>query len=158
MNLTSRIYFGLRAIASKPGGIAENMTQPAIVGKAISLTNGAGALQANQLWTGTFSFAGGQSLSQIIHTGLVDAFGDALTPARLKAIYLENTGAQPVTVSGVAGILGSGTLTMRPGEVMLKVAPDAIAYPVSNPTSMTMVNTSNTDPATLQAVLIFASA
>ena len=97
----------------------------------LTLANGTGASQADVVWastrtlaasgTDTFDFAGG---------GLVDAFGGAIAPAKVKALFVYAYGANTnnAVVGGNANavpIFGAATHTIavKPGGVFLWIIP-----------------------------------
>lgn len=88
---------------------------------------------------------------------LEDAFGSAFQPARIKALAIRNTGTVNITVGGTNGIVGSG-FTLRPGEVVMKAAPDATAYATSGANTLTLTNASAETSAAYELVIIGASA
>lgn len=148
MNLVSRITFGLNARGVKAStGLVVAPTDPILVYDPFDWVSGTGASEANQSYqsestigtstTTTFDFSGG---------GLTDAFGTAIALARVKALYIKNTGAVDITVAGNNGIVGSG-FTLRPGEQVMKAAPDATAYAVSGGSTDT-ITLQNSDVAT----------
>lgn len=157
MNLATRLVMAISAVGSDSYGVS-TPTDRVDESKVYSWPTGTGADEANQCYhaestiatsaTTTFDFAGG---------GLVNAFGESVAPARVKAIYIENTGTVAITVGGTNGIVGSG-FTLRPGEAVLKAAPDATAYAVSGGSTdtVTLTNTSGATEASYSIIVIGA--
>lgn len=139
MNLATHVFVGLLGIGSKSNGLATSV-DPIRVANSLPWLTGTGANEANQSYsdsdtlaagvTTTIDFAGGGLNS------VEDAFGDAVSFARIKVLYVKNTGAtNPLTVGGTLGILGGGSLVVRPGGMLMLVAPDATAHAVVNSSS-----------------------
>lgn len=100
-----------------------------------SYTDGAGAAAANQLYHASKTF-GGSADSLDMAGGVADGYGGTITFARIKTLYIKNTGNANVTVGGgsnaLATFLGAtSTLVIRPGGFLLVDAPDATGYAVT---------------------------
>jgi len=106
-------------------------SSPMAVARLQDFANGVGASQANVIWsdrrtlaaatTEDLDFAGG---------GLVDAFGSAIAPAKLRAVFISSAAAnvQDITLFGDVNsipLLGTAatTVTLQPGGVYLFTAP-----------------------------------
>jgi hypothetical protein len=138
MDLSSTIKAIVTAHGSKARDLA-TATDPLNVTRTVALSDGTGADQADQSWHDqrTLASAAGEDLD--LSGALLDAFGDTVSLARVKALFVENLSADNTLILGNAashawaGPLGGATQTLRlrPGGVLLIVAADATAYPVS---------------------------
>lgn len=162
MNLYTRVNFGLLALASKAQAISGAPTQyrtdPTTVAEQLSWLDGTGADKANQAFQYVGSIVASGADTFDLTSGQVDAFGDALSMARVKAVYLKNlsaAGGANITIGGTTGILGSG-LVLRPQESVLKAVGDATAWAVVNGSSdsLTITNASASAAASYRLVLV----
>jgi len=108
--------------------------------KSYSFTDGAGADQADVHWSDERTLAALASEDLDLAGGLIDAFGAAITFARIKGIYVEadatNINLVAVGGAGANALLGwmasaSDNIRVRPGGLFLLVAPDATGWPVT---------------------------
>lgn len=112
---------------------------PLVKTAVLQMTNGVAANQANVIWsdrrvlnastTEDLDFAGG---------GLVDAFGVAIAPAKIRAvlIYSLSTNAQSLTLFGDANSIpilntAATTTTLQPGGMFMVVAPALAGFAVT---------------------------
>lgn len=150
MNLFTRINFGLWALGSKTvtisGGPNKVQTDPISVADQLAWLDGAGADKANQSYEAVGSLAASEVLSLDFTSGLTDAFGLAISLARMKALYVKNTGATTLVLGGTIGIIPTGMI-LRPGEQVLKAVGDETAWAVANG-STDSLSITNTDGAT----------
>lgn len=157
MNLATRLVMAVSAVGSDSYGVS-TPTDRVDEAKVYSWPTGTDADEANQCYhaestiaasaTTTFDLTGG---------GLVNAFGEAIALTNVKAVYIENTGTVSITVGGTNGMVGSG-FTLRPGEGVLKAAPDATAYAVAagSTDTITLTNTSGATQASYSIIVIGA--
>src|SRR3990172_6448394 len=99
--------------------------------KSYSFTDGAGADQADVVWSDERTLAASATEDLDLAGGLTDAFGTAITFARVKGIYIEadSTNTNNVFVGGAAlnafaTLFGDATdkIVLRPGGALLLVA------------------------------------
>lgn len=105
-----------------------------------NFTDGTGANQAKVIVTDTRTLAASASEDLDLAGGMTDAFGNAITFAKVKAIAVQaaagNTndvvigGASATQVSTIFGDV-SDTIKVKPGGLMLLVAPDANGYSIT---------------------------
>lgn len=103
-----------------------------------TLTTGTGAGQADTMWSDTRTVTTGATDSlDFAGGGLVDAFGVAFAPARIKAIavYARAANATNLTLGGDANavpIFGdpTDTFVLKPGGVMVLIEPGATGWAV----------------------------
>jgi len=108
--------------------------------KSYSFTDGAGADQADVVWSDERTLAASATEDLDLAGGLIDAFGVAITLARIKAIYVEadSSNTNNVLLGGAAANAFAtpfadvtDRVTLRPGGALLLVAPDATGYVVT---------------------------
>jgi hypothetical protein len=166
MNLATFINFRLLAIGSKStaiaGGPAQVDTNPIDVADQLVWQDGTGADKANKSYQMVGTIANLEVQTFDMTSGLVDAFGDAVSFTRLKAVYLRNTtaaGGSSLLVGGTVSMLPSG-MTVRPGESYLRAVGDATAYAVTNNVSdaLTIQNATPAMLTTFRLVLVGESA
>jgi hypothetical protein len=116
-----------------------DVTAPLVVRRALDLSNGAGASQANVIWSDTRTLAPSASESlDLVGGGLADALGTALAPARLRAllIYASPANTNNLTILGNAAAVpvlntAATTATLPPGGLFLITKPDAVGMLVT---------------------------
>jgi len=109
-----------------------------------SFTNGEGANNANVLFHDTRTLADGADDTLDLHTGtddagnIVDAFGDAVTIDKLKALYIKNSSTDANLLIGGAAATQLGLFNdvsdiakLPPGGEFLFIAPDATGIDIS---------------------------
>lgn len=158
MNLTTQIMFGLTCVGSKAGQLAvspsaETITDRLEINTLFQWLSGVGVNQANQAYTSAGTINAAAMLTTNLGAAMTDAFGDSFTFARVKAVYIENNGTTTLTVAG--GITGS--VTLRPGEVLLKAVADVTAWATPNPTNLVITNTSGVTAGAYKLALVGAT-
>jgi hypothetical protein len=165
MSLTSTIGVNVSSALSSTVGLASASSVISAI-KNISLASGTGANQADIAYSQSATIAGGGALSLDMKGTLLDAFGAAFTPAKLKAVlvYSRPTNTTDCTVLGdPAGvpILSdlAATFTLKPGGLFLFVVPGASGIAVT-PTTGDIVKITNAAGASavVDVVLIGTSA
>lgn len=138
MSLTAKLNILLNITHTKDLDL--NTLRDAInLTKGVSLANGTGANQADAIFHDSRTLADGANETIDLHDGsLEDAFGDALTLDKLKAIYIKNNSSDAyLHIGGAAATqLGlfndvSDILKLPPGGEFLMTAPDANGIDVS---------------------------
>lgn len=138
-------------------------------GAQINYDNGTGANQADRLWADSNTLAASANVDVDLAGSLTDALGQALTFARVKAIFVRAaTGnANNVVVGGAAanqfvGPFGAAThtISVRPGGVLALLAVDATGWPVTAGTGdlLRFANSGAGSSVTYDALIIGASA
>lgn len=111
---------------------------------AVPLGSGTGANQADRMYTATRTLAPSTAEDLDLAGTLLDAFGAAITFARVKALLFRSAAANTNNIvignaasNGFISWVGSATdkLTLRPGGFFALVAPDATAYAVTAATA-----------------------
>jgi hypothetical protein len=165
MALVTNIGVRIDAALSSTVGLAPVQALLAVL-KSIALASGTGADAADKIYTSEASIATGATLSLDLAASLEDALGAAFTPAKLKLllIYSRTTNTTNLTLFGDAASVpivntAATTMTMRPGGLLLIVAPDATAIAVTA-TSADIIKIVNASGATavVDIVLIGTSA
>ncbi len=170
MSLTTKLIVGLTATLTNPLDLAQGST-PLQLREVISLADGIGAGRADKIFHDRRTLAASGSESLDLAGGLVDAYGNALTFARIKVMLIVAAAANVnnVVVGGVASLgfitpFGDATdkLVVRPGTRFLIAAgeADATAYAVTAATGdlLQVANSGAGTPVTYDIVLIGASA
>lgn len=112
---------------------------PLAINRQFNFLDGVGANQANRVWSDTRTIAASGTDSLDLAGTLTDAFGATFTLARVKALMIA---ASPNNANNVVVGAGSNawstwlggtnpTVTVRPGGMLLVVAPDATGYAVT---------------------------
>lgn len=166
MNLCTRINFGLLAIGSQTtaisGGPPHVDTSPVSVADQLVWLDGTAADQAGAMYhrVGTLAASGSLTLD-MAGGGLVDVFGAAFEPARVKGVYIKNTSttAASLTIGGNNAAVGGG-FTMLPGESFMRATGNATAWPVAGGSTdtITITNASGSLAAAYRVVIIGATA
>ena len=143
-------------------------TAPLNLAKNIALTNGTGANQADRVWADQRTISASATDSIDLAGSLTDAFGAALTFARIKAVLVTaaSTNSNNVNVTrpasnGVPLFIAAGDgIPVRPGGMIVWVAPDATGVAVTAGTGdlLDIVNSGAGSSVTYDIAIIGASA
>lgn len=142
-----------------------NMTLAEIF--AATIANGTGADMADRVYYARIALSTTPNDLDLASGALLDIFGNALTFARIKAIYIKNrstTAGEIVTVggdsNGLVGWVGAANdlVNIRPGGVFCIYAPDATAYAVTAGTGDILQMVAAAGTPSIDLVLIGASA
>jgi hypothetical protein len=118
----------------------QTASAPASLRRSFSLTDGTGLNAANRLWTDRRTLAASATENLDLAAVLTDAFGSAITFARVKALIVSAATANTnnVLVGGAAsnGFINwvgdtSDIVVVRPGGLFALIAPDATGYAVT---------------------------
>jgi len=134
-----------------------------------TLASGIGADQADRLWHDQRTLAASASENLDLAGGLTDAFGNTLTFARVKLIYIKAAAANTnnVVVGGHATAAfvnwvadATDKVNIRPGGVFLLFAPDATAYVITAGTGdlLTVANSAGGSSVVYDIVIVGAAA
>lgn len=131
----------LKLLAEKTGALdIETLTTLIDRTTSISHADGTGANQAAILWSDTRTLTTGATESlDLSGTALTDAFGAAVALTSIKGIVLYSSTANTTNLTignvanGLATIFGAATqsLTLHPGELLVKWTPLAAGYVVT---------------------------
>lgn len=138
MALTSRVSLELAARLTGTADFGAPASEPRFA-RQFDLGNGTGASQADRIWADQRTLAASANEDLDLTGTLVDALGATLTLARVKVLYVAANSANTNNVvigaaasNAWAGLLSAtGTVTLRPGGVMLVAATDATAHAVT---------------------------
>lgn len=168
MSLTSRIGVELTALLT---GTADFGPPSSDVRKARSfpLANGTGANQADKLFADRRTLAASGSESLDLAGSLADNLGATVTFARVRALMIEasSSNTNNVVVGGAASNAfvnwvsdATDKVVIRPGGLLLLVAPGATGYAVTAATGdlLQVANSGGTTGVTYDITIIGASA
>jgi len=138
MALTSRVSLELMATLTGSADFGAPSSRPNFA-RQIDLASGTGAGQADTMWTDRRTIAASGSEDLDLSGSLTDVFGATVDLARVKVLYVAaasgNTNDVVIGAAAAtawAALLGAtGTVTLRPGALLLVAASDATAYPVA---------------------------
>lgn len=163
--------FGVSAWAYSSANGGEQ-TDKVDVAPSAMLEAGTGAGQADVLYRRSGTLTPAQILNMdFLGGGLTDAMGNAIALARIKAVYVRNTGSPstgaPLNIAGNNGVLG--TVVLRPGEAVMKACSagqpgaanqDSVCWPVAaaSTDSLTLTNTDGSASATYELAVVGSSA
>lgn len=164
-SLTSRVQVNVLGTLTDNSTLTDNQSQISKVW-TMSLANGTGAAQADKIYTlKEQTIADGGTLSIDVKGALVDAFGAAFTPAKLRCVYIYSatTNTTALTLFGDANgvpILNTAatTATLTAGGMFLKSDQSTTGIAVTAATGdiIKIVNAAGA-AATLDVVLIGTS-
>lgn len=137
-SLVSRVEVILTGILSNVLDLA-NVSSPLAQSRATDFANGTGANQANVIWSDQRTLAPSASETlDLAGGGLVDAFGAAIAPARLRGvlIYAAPGNLNNLTLFGDAAHVPllntpATTITLPPGGIFLLTKPDTAGIVVT---------------------------
>jgi hypothetical protein len=138
-------------------------------GPTIPFSDGTGANQINRIWADTRTLAASGTEDLDLAGSLVDAIGQSITFARVKAILIRPSAANTnnVIVGGASANQfltwvggATHTVTVRPGGLFAIGAPDATAYAVTAGTGdlLRIANSSSGTSVTYDIVILGATA
>jgi hypothetical protein len=124
-----RVNLGLPSSATNGVNIQSNRQIPFV------FTDGVGALQGDRLFSGKRTLSGTTDNLDLAGV-LADAYGGTLTLARVKVLYVYNSGLNDIVVGAGTnpwvGLLNStGTFTLPPGGLAVFVNPTAAGWTVT---------------------------
>ena len=142
-----------------------NGSFPASLGVPLNMSTGTGANQADLVFSDQRTTAA-EDLD--LAGTLVDAFGDTITMARVKAILIKADPANTLDVfvgGGTNPLIGwiadpTDIVEIKPGGAFMVWAPDATAYPVTAGTGdiLKVAASDGATPITYDIIIIGASA
>lgn len=156
VTLTTTIDLNIKALGVNDLDLSD-AEDPLVIAKSLVWSSGAGANAANQSWRDSGSVPASSSATVNLTTGQTDAFGATVNMARVKLLYIRNTGTVELELSGTNGIAGTGATPIRPGGILLNIAPDATGFATSGATSLTISNESLTTAGTFDIVVLGAT-
>lgn len=169
MALTSSVSIAASADLTNPRDL-DSGSQVLALRRAVSLATGTGAGQADKVFTDRRTLAASATEDLDLAGVLLDAYGDAITFARIKGLVIaaaagntNNVIVGNASATAWAALLGAtGTVTLRPGAVLCAMAgqADATGYAVTAGTGdlLKVANSSSGTAVEYDIVLIGASA
>jgi hypothetical protein len=166
MSLSVRALLQLTATLTSASDLT-TAEAPVSIGKQQNFTNGAGADQADLIWTDRRTVAASSTDSLDLAGSLTDVFGATLTFARIKLIYVSaasgNTNNVNVTrpaSNGVPLFLAAGDgIAVKPDGAFVWIAPDAsgVAVTASTGDLIDIVNSGAGSSVTYDIVVVGAA-
>jgi hypothetical protein len=167
MALTSKLTIKLAATLTSVLDLTTSK-DPLDYEKSLSLTNGTGANQSDQMWHDTRTIAASGTDSLDLAGSLSNGLGATVTFARVKTIVVFAAAANTNNV--VVGGAGSNTfinwvsdatdkIVIRPGGVFVLHSPDATAYAVAAGSAdiLQVANSSSGSTVTYDVIILGAS-
>ena len=138
MNLAATAKILLQLVGTNPLDLVTPQANHDITTQ-VDYTTGAGANQANEVFSDTRTLADNTSESLDLAGSLTNPFGVTVAFARVKLIYIKNkSSTQVLSIGGAASNQfvnwvadSSDIIKLRPGGVLLLIAPDATGYAVT---------------------------
>ncbi|GAA3077830.1 hypothetical protein [Streptosporangium carneum] len=167
MPLDSRLLVQLAANLTSSLDLT-TVSAPLSFARQLNLADGTGLNQANRLWSDERTLAASASEDLDLAGVLTDPFGASITFARVKGLIVAAplANANNVVVGGASsnpfvGPFGAGTHTVavRPGGLLVLMAPDATGYAVTAGTGdlLKVANSGAGSSVTYQIVVIGAA-
>lgn len=136
--LRSTVQVNIKGELGESVGLASS-SAPALLQRTLILTNGTAASQADLVWSDRRTIAASTTEDlDLAGGGLTDAFGNALTFARVKvlAVYASGDNTNDVVLGGDTNSLPflsvkTTTTTIAPGGMAIFVDPSAAGYAVT---------------------------
>lgn len=168
MPLSTKLQMDLAADYTNPLDLATGLT-PLRFSRQIALAAGTAAGQADKIWHDERTLAASASEDLDLAGTLVDAFGVAMTLARVRGliIYASSANTNQVIIgnagsNGWVGPFGAAThtLSVHPGGLLALFAPGTNGYAVTAGTGdlLHVANSAGGTPVTYDVVVIGASA
>ncbi|MBX6382162.1 MAG: hypothetical protein IRZ07_04180 [Microbispora sp.] len=167
MTLSVRALFQLAAELTSAQDLT-TASAPLSFSRQVLLTDGAGAGQADRIWSDERTLAASASEDIDLAGTLVDPFGGTITFARVKGLIVAAAAGNTNNVviggassNGWVGPFGAAdnTLAVRPGGLLVLMSPDATGYPVTAGTGdlLHVANSGAGSSVTYQIVVIGAA-
>jgi hypothetical protein len=165
-SLTATLKVGISYSAGKVRDLG-TLTWGPNFSKTVSLAFGTAANQADQVFDDDRTLSAGAAEDIDLSGTLTNAFGETISLARVKAIYVENKSTtETLTIGGaasnaLANLFGNvnDVINVKPGGVFFIAAPGATAYPVTAGTGdLLHVVNSGGGSTTYRIVIIGATA
>lgn len=141
MNLTGQVKLSISLTGTKSFDvdISHDATDALVINDTKKVTNGAGNLQGNILWHDKRSLSSGGSDNLDLAGVLEDAFGDVVSAARAKLIYIKNLSTtNRLRIGGAASnpistlfVDSADAIVLRPGGRFFIDAWDATGYVIT---------------------------
>jgi hypothetical protein len=153
MSLSGSIVCNLRMILTGTSTGFSTPTDDVSITNTLTLTNGTGANQAQNIYAATRSLNASSNEDLDLAASLANGLGSTITFGAVKALYVKaaSTNGSTLTVkcpasNGVTGwVVAAGDgVKLRPGGILLLVAPDATGYAVTAGTG-DLINIVNDD-------------
>ena len=165
--LNSTVAISLTGTLTKALDLATGSV-PLSKAATITLASGTGANQADKIWSDQRTINASATDSLDLAGSLLDAFGDAFTPARIKVVLVCAAGGNTNNVNltrpasnGVPLFLAAGDgIPVRPGGCIVWVAPDVTGVAVTAGTGdlIDLINSAGGTTVTYDIVIVGASA
>lgn len=166
MAFDARLLIQLAATLTNPLDLT-TVSAPVNFGKQINLSEGTGINAANKIWHDERTIAASGTDDLDLAGTLLDPFGTAISLARIKGIIISAAATNNNNVVVGAGTnpvinwLGGTTPTVivRPGGLLMVIAPDATGYAVTAGTGdiLRVANSGAGTSVTYQVVVIGAN-
>lgn len=166
MGLTTKALFELGANYTSTLDLATAQV-PLAFTRAINLSSGTGAGQADKIWHDERTLAASVTEDLDLAGALSDAFGATFTLARVKGLIVAASAANTnnVVVGAAASnawatlLNSTGTITVRPGGFFAAFAPDATAHAVTGGTGdlLKVANSAGGSGVTYDVIVLGAS-
>ncbi len=164
MSLDTSIELSVRSVLRKTLEL-DVAQDPLIFTRTITLTDGVGEDQSDQNFHDKRTLAASASEELDVNGSLSDTFGDTVTLARVKVLYLRNlSDGDSLLVGGAAAnALGlfsdsSDILKLRPGGILLITASDLTSIPIGSNDKLKLEHSGDTTSSLqYEIVLIGAS-
>ncbi len=169
MPLSTQVLLQVSAFLSNTSADLVVPSANASFGAQINLDNGTGANAADRLWLDSNTLGASANTDVDLAGNLTDALGQALTFARVKAIFVRAASGNTnnVVIGGAAanqfvGPFGAAThtLSVKPGGLFAAVAPDATGWAVTAGTGdlLRFANSGAGSSVTYDVMIVGASA
>jgi hypothetical protein len=166
--LTSALKVEAVEAFTKTVGLAE-VSSPVQFRKSLTWQDGTTVNKADRLWQDSRTLAASTSEDLDLAGGLTDAFGAAITFARIKGLFIAAaiTNTNNVVVGGASSNAfinwvgnANDVVNVRPGGILALIAPDVTAYAVTATTGdlLHIANSGAGSSVTYEIIIIGASA
>lgn len=163
MSLATRINFGLQARLSPAAVVDSQGAWQHKVDAQLVWASGTAVDTADRVYerSGTLA-AGGANISLNLQTGLLDAFGSSAAMARVKAVYIENTGTvaqATLLVFGICEAITTGDgFNLKPGQRWMNATGHATAWPTTGAGDLVIENDDVSLTGAYRLIVVGASA
>jgi hypothetical protein len=168
MALTSSVTVQLEGLLTSALDLS-TVSSPVVIPQHYPLSSGTGANQADKMFADTRTLAASATENLDLAGTLLDAFGAAITFVKVKAFLIRAAAANTnnVLVGGHASAAfvnwvsdATDVVVVKPGGLLLLVAPNAAGYGVTATTGdmLTITNSAGTTGVTYDVAILGTSA
>jgi hypothetical protein len=146
---------------TRSDGLTASVAIPFNLATNIDFSDGVGVSESNIIFQGPRTLSGTTDVLNLT-TGLEDEWSTPVDAARIKGVFIVNTGGDPIVIGAGTDPVSTwlnttGTITLPPGAWVGSATPDATGWVVT-PTTACNITVTGTSGQTYKIALLLANA